>query len=584
MTVAVVGSGPAADAVETALADTEADVERVETTRIGPANRLAVVVDQAGAATFEHASDRARDAGIPWFAVELGGVGGYPLVDAAVASFDPEGACYRCLSARVGSNAQADAEPTSPPADATARFAGAVAGREVATFLDPASPDHLGTVVELPYTRREFLPVPGCDCGGDRDRVLDGNAVDRPLDRSLERAERALDDRVGIVAEVGEAESYPAPYYLAQLCDTSGFADAAAPRQAAGVDAGWDAAFMKALGEGLERYCAGVYHGEEFRRTAATDLADAVPPSAFVRPEEWIDAAGGTDAAGDNPDGRDDAERPWVRGENVLTGDPASLPAELVHYPPPERTIKPSVTTGLGLGNATVEALLSGLYEVIERDASTIAWYSSYDPLELVVEDPTFEQLAARAGADDLDVTALLLTQDVDIPVVGVAVRREEYPKLALGTAAHLDPERAARSALAEAVQNFVELREMGPEDAETVDGAIGPYARDPAPVESFVDPDQQVPAAAVGPDDVPSGGRHLRAVADRVEAADLDVFAARTTTRDVQKLGFEAVRVLVPEAQPLFFDDPFFGERARTVPEQLGFEADLDREHHPYP
>jgi len=571
MTVALVGSGPAADAVEAALGDTEEPVERVERERIGPAQRLVVVVDRAGAAAFEHASDRAREAGIPLFAVELGGVGGDALVDAAVTGFDPEGACYRCLSARVGSNAATEAEPTGQPDDATARFAGAVAGREVTTFLDPAAPDRLGTAVELPDTRREVLPVPGCDCGDERDRVLDGNAVDRPLERSLERAERALDDRVGIVAEVGEAESYPAPYYLAQLCDTSGFADGAASRQAAGVDAGWDAAFMKALGEGLERYCAGVYHDAEFRNAAATDLADAVPPSAFVRPDDWNHADDGD-------------ERPWVRGENVLTGDPASLPAELVHYPPPERTINPSVTTGLGLGNATVGALLSGLYEGIERDAATVAWYSTYEPLELVVDDPTFEQLAARAGAEGLNATALLLTQDIDVPVVGVAVERDEFPRLALGTAADLDPERAARGALAEAVQNWVELREMGPDDADTVDGAVGPYARDPAEAASFVDPDQRVPARSVGPDTVPPGGRHLKAVVERVDAAGLDVFAARTTTRDVQKLGFEAVRVLVPAAQPLFFDDPFFGERARTVPERLGFRPDLDRAHHPYP
>ncbi|QLH79128.1 YcaO-like family protein [Halosimplex rubrum] len=579
MTVELVGSGPAADAVAAALGDADEPLDRPESAAFDPGTRLAVVVDRAGAATFERANGRAREAGVPWVAVELGGIGGVPVVDAAVAAFDPEGACYRCLAARVESNADPDADPTAAPADATVRFAGAVAGRRAVQLLDPAEADPLGTAIELPHTEREFLPVPGCECGEGRDSVLDRGHLDRDVERSLSRAERGLDDRVGVVQQVGEAESYPAPYYLAQICDTGAFADATASRQAAGVDPGWDAAFMKALGEAYERYCAGVYHGREFKAAAATDLADAVAPSEFVRPESWVgNGDGGVDAGGDR------AERPWVPGTDLVTERPVSLPAEAVHYPPPERTIRPAVTTGLGLGNSSVEALLSGLYEVVERDATTIAWYSTYEPLGLDVADPGYERLAARAGAEGLEATALLLTQDVDVPVVAVAVTREQWPALALGTAADLDAGRAARDALAEAVQNWVELDGMGREGAAETDGAIGHYADRPPVVDAFVSPETTVDAASVGPETVPEGGAHLDAVLDRVVDAGCSAYAARTTTRDVGRLGFEAVRVVVPTAQPLFFGDPYFGERARSVPADMGFEPALDRDHHPYP
>ncbi|MFB6150937.1 MAG: YcaO-like family protein [Haloarculaceae archaeon] len=571
MSVGLVGSGAGADAVAAALGDADATVDRAGPGDLERSHDLALVVDRAGATTIELVAEAAADAGIPWFAVELGGIGGYPVVDAAVTGFDPDGACYDCLRDRVASNVPEDADPVAAPSDATARFAGAVAGRRAVQFLDPAEPDPLGRVVELPYAERTLLPVPGCRCGGERDRVLDQGDIDRSVEQSLSRAERGLDDRLGIVAEVGEAESYPAPYYVARLCDTATFADATAARRGGGLDPGWDASFMKALGEAYERYCAGVYHAAEFTVAAAEELDDAVAPSSFVRPTDWAD----------NPDAE---ERPWVDGIRLDPGERISVPAELVHYPPPERTIRPAITTGLGLGNSSVEALLSGLYEVIERDASTIAWYSTFEPLGLAVEDEQYRELAARAGANGLDATALLLTQDVDVPVVAVAVRRDEWPKLALGTAAHLDPARAARSALAEAVQNWVELRGMGAGDAADVDGAYGRYADEPATVEPFVSPDQRVPAASVGPDSVPEGREHVGAVLDRLDEAGVTAYAVRTTTRDVQKLGFEAVRVLVPSAQPLFFDGAYFGERARTVPGRLGFEPRLDREHHPYP
>ena len=69
-----------------------------------------------------------------------------------------------------------------------------------------------------------------------------------------------------------------------------------------------------------------------------------------------------------------------------------------------------------------------------------------------------------------------------------------------------------------------------------------------------------------------------------RLEDVGLEAFAARLTPPDVEALGFEVVRVLVPGAQPLFTGEPFFGERARTVPGTLGFRPLLDRGPHPYP
>jgi ribosomal protein S12 methylthiotransferase accessory factor len=570
MTVGLAGSGPAAEAVEAALGDVDAVVERTEADDV-VGHEVGVVVAQAGSSAFERANEAALEEGRPWFAVELGGIGGYPVVDAAVVGFDPENGCYDCLAARVGSNVEPEAEPRAALPEAEARFAGAVGGRQVGRHLGSGAGDPLGQVVELPYAERELLAVPGCRCDEGRDRVLDRGSLDRSLSRSLARAERGLDDRVGIVAEVGEAESYPAPYYIARLCDTSEFSDTTAQQGAAGSDEDWDRAFVKALGEGLERYCAGVYREDEFDSAAPDEVDDAVAPAAFVTP-------------GDRETPASDETIEWVRGQHLATGERVRLPAELVHYPPPTERIRPAITTGLGLGDATVEALLSGLYEVVERDASTIAWYSTYEPLGIAVEHDRFERLAGRAGAEGLDVTALLLTQDVDVPVVGVAVRREEWPAVALGTAANLDPAAAAADALAEAVQNWVELREMGREAAADAEGAIARYAADPGDLASFLEPETTVPASSVGPDEVPEGPEELSELLGRVDEAGLAAYAARTTTRDVRRLGFEAVRVLVPAAQPLSFGEPYFGSRAETVPADLGFEPRLDRDHHPYP
>jgi ribosomal protein S12 methylthiotransferase accessory factor len=416
---------------------------------------------------------------------------------------------------------------------------------------------------------RRLLPVPTPE---DRDRTVRRDHRDADVDDALARAERALDERIGPIEQVGERESFPVPYYLAGVADTRGFSDARAAEFAAGVDRDWDRAFMKALGEGLERYCAGVYRRSEFTVAAERTRSNPVPPSRFVRPDGWEVPAR-------------DTPIPWVEGIDLATDESASLPAALVHYPPPSEAYKPAITTGLGLGNSGVEALLSGLYEIIERDATMLAWYSSFEPLALDVSDENYDALRRRARAEDLSVTTLLVTQDIDVPVVAAAVHRDgEWPRFGAGSAASLDPAVAARSALAEALQNWMELRSMGPEAAADEGGAIGDYAADPTPAAEFLDADATVPADSVGPEALPTGTVELEAVVDRVTDAGLNAYAARTTTRDVASLGFEAVRVLAPTAQPLFQGDPFFGDRARSVPRELGFEPDLDRAYHPFP
>jgi ribosomal protein S12 methylthiotransferase accessory factor len=567
MAVELVGEGPALAAVEAALADVDLATATVRADDVGDP-RLAIAVANAGDPLLERVNDRAGSQGFPWLGVELGGVGGYPLVDAAVAGFAPKTACYDCLATRVAANRDPEAEPTAAQPAHTARFAGAIAGRAAARLLADGDDAVFGTLVEVPHAQRTVLPVPDCACADEVDHGLSLAPVDRSLDESLARAERGLDERVGVVRSIGEVESVPAPYYLARACETGAFSDVTASRDAAGVDAGWDAAFMKALGEALERYAAGVYRLDECREAQVGDVADAVDPASFVCHTE--------------PDG--DESLHWVSGRDLHAGESASLPATFVHYPPAEQRFRPSITTGLGLGNGGCGAVLAGLYEVIERDAAVLAWYSTYEPMGLAVDDEGVADLRRRARVADLSATLTLVTQDVDVPVIAAAVHREEWPRLAVGSAAHLDPDRAARSALTEALQNWMELDGMGPEDADDATGAIGHYADWPDGVEGFLSPETTVPAASVGPADPPAGRDELDALLQRVADAGLTAYAAPTTTRDLRALGFEAVRVLVPAAQPLFFEDAYFGERAETVPADLGFEPALDRDHHPFP
>lgn len=565
-TVGVDGDGPAVEAIESALGDAGYEPTTIQPSTAGAVD-LAVVVATAGTDRFD-ATDRQRDG--PWLAVELGGIGGLTIddIDASVAVLDGGGPCYRCLVARVRSTAADVPTDNGSIRRSIARLAGAHAGQLALDQLDGG--DEIGRIVELPYAERQLLPLPACACDRGQPRAVDHSHEPVDLETTVSRAERAVDPRLGPVESIGEIESFPAPYYLATICDTTGFSDGRASDHAAGVAVDWNAAFVKAVGEGLERYSAGVYRADRFDVAPASSLDDAVSPTRFVTPETSVDP---------------DVPIPWVPGENLHTGEPVSLPAERIQFPPPEKRFGPAITTGLGLGTSGVGALRSGLTEVIERDATMLAWYSTYEPLALSVDDSTFDVMVRRARSEDLAVTTLLVTQDVDVPVVTVAVHRDgDWPQFAVGSGAALDPTAAARAAVQEALQNWMELRGLGPDGAAREEPILARYADFPPEARGFVTSGDAVPARSVGPEDPPSGVNAIEALLHRVDAAGLTAYAARITPRDVTALGFEAVRVVVPEAQPLFTGERFFGERARTVPRELGFRPRLDRPPHPYP
>jgi ribosomal protein S12 methylthiotransferase accessory factor len=574
MDVAVVGPDHATEPVVGGLAETDATAVVTEPDALDGFD-TGVVAGPVGDDSFDAATALDR-----WVAVEIGGLGGESLpLDAAVTVFDGAG-CLDCLRDRVaagGTGADtetadrtaADTETTGTTANgrSAVRLAGAVAGHRLVRLLDGESLG--GTVVEVPGPKRSFLPVPGCDCH-DPPRGFERGYREVPLATAVDRMERAVDDRLGPVREVGEQSSFPVPYYVAATADTTQFADTRCGEFGAGVAVDWNAAYAKAVGEALERYAAGVYRESSLRHAPTAGVVDAVPVSAFVRPD-------GAPTPG--PEER----VAWSDGIDLRDGSYAAIPASFVHFPQPGRAFAPQITTGLGLGNSTDEALAAGLAEVIERDAAMLAWYSTFEPVELRVETDAFETLEKRARAESLSVTPLLCTQDVDVPVVAVAVHRDrEWPQFALGSAAGFDAAAAARDACAEALQNWTELDSMGPERAADQEGAIGRYAEFPTAAREFVDAPTTVAARDVT-ESIPPAER-VDEFVERLDDAGLASYAVRLTTSDLAELGLEAVRVVVPAAQPLFTAESFFGERAETVPRELGFEPRPGRAFHPFP
>lgn len=577
MEIGLIGQDPSGEPLTAQLRDTGLTVVREAEGDARGAGWVVALPDVAPETRWE--LNRAIcESGRGLVTLEAGSLAGreIPRCGATGAILHADGPCLRCLRKRLEAGNQGEEGGTEPVAVHHRRLLGALLGYWIGT-VDGDVKELTGRLWEVPTTERSIHPIPGCPrCQADvADRWNPPDRLTDPADRSLEaalaHAEEAIDERVGLIQTVGEIASYPAPYYLAHVRETGGFSDASAPPQAAGVDSGWNRAFMKALGEGLERYSAAIYRAEWLVAATPQALDNPVKPGEFVRPDDWADL--------------NDAEVEWLPARTLPDGDPCQLPADTCLFPPPTRQVRPAITTGLGLGSSGMEAIRSGLCEVIERDAMMLSWYSTYEPVGLAVPDEPFETLASRVRAEGLSVTPLLLTQDIDVPVVAVAVHREDaWPRFAIGSAAALDTSDAAVRALAEAVQNWIELRDVGPDQADEAEGWIGTYAALPEPAREFIDTtttvaaDQVTVARDAGAEDA------VNELLARVEAVDLSTYVAWLTPRDVRELGFEAVRVVVPGAQPLFTTDPYFGDRLEAVPAALGYAPQPNRAPHPFP
>lgn len=159
----------------------------------------------------------------------------------------------------------------------------------------------------------------------------------------------------------------------------------------------------------------------------------------------------------------------WCEAQDIATGRRHFLPYDLVSLDftwgqssPFDRS-----STGLAIGTCQEEALLSALYEVIERDA--VGEWLRRGPLERMqttvglasIALPWFSYWQDRLAACDASLSVYLPPTAISLPVVACVLSGPaEYgpPRVAMGSAAHPDPEIALFKAFAEAVQSRLTL------------------------------------------------------------------------------------------------------------------------------
>jgi ribosomal protein S12 methylthiotransferase accessory factor len=212
--------------------------------------------------------------------------------------------------------------------------------------------------------------------------------------------------------------------------------------------------------EGIERFAGLRPRG---RRTTVegsyAELQDrAVDPRHFILHEPGSRDEPGFGLAPYSPDTR----YSWVWAYSFRRACSVLVPEQLAYFgsagTAPGRRFVSESSNGCAIGGSTEEAVLHGLFEVIERDAFLANWYAGR-PVPRVdmagIEDALVRALLSRCRAHEFEVEVLDIRAGLPTPVFAVSLvnrTRDDQPALALAAGAHLDPVRALQGALVEAI------------------------------------------------------------------------------------------------------------------------------------
>lgn len=166
----------------------------------------------------------------------------------------------------------------------------------------------------------------------------------------------------------------------------------------------------------------------------------------------------------------DDMELSWRRCSRLVPDGemPDTLvPALLIHpgfgIMNPAQRFVPMLSPGVAAGTRYDEAILRGIYEVIERDAFAISWLGMRTPprveIDSAVPGPDFVEVLNDLQGDGFNVEFFDLTLDVEVPVALCMItneRRDERFTASLGLGCHLETPLALEKSLSEALQLMI--------------------------------------------------------------------------------------------------------------------------------
>jgi ribosomal protein S12 methylthiotransferase accessory factor len=419
--------------------------------------------------------------------------------------------------------------------------------------------------------------------------------------KTIQLGARLISPKVGLIRAISYGIHMPQDSVFLALgagnADLSHFSAILNADKAGGGGESLETALAATIGEAVERYCMLFYDKREMVRAPYTEVAEhaVCPDELRLYRRDQVEM---------KPDSirldyfDEDLAINWVWAYSLTHEIPRLVPATLVYmqYKLDESEGAPgrNASSGLAAGATLEEAILTGLFEVVERDAFTIAWLHRQVRTRINIDLPELQDvLRKRFFLDHPSVDFQIYDITLDVPifsVFGILRRPAEFgPVLCVSSVSRLNPKEAIRKAMREVGQGMpylrflrLQLKEWEPSedfsDLTSFDHHFTHYSKRSELIPKALAFCDGVPEVALSSLPDRSSGRVLgdiNACIEMLRNIGKEVIVADITTPEIRDLGLHVVRVIVPGLVPLHGNHnfPYLGvKRLYEIPERMGW------------
>ena len=216
-----------------------------------------------------------------------------------------------------------------------------------------------------------------------------------------------------------------------------------------------DHAKASAMMEGFERYSAEKQESDDTIFATPNEIGEKgeyIEPKSLNLPQKFEKADLG------------DTKFEWNLAHDIITGNDYYVLSNAVFHPynhdSAVESLFKSNTNGLASGNVLEEAILHGIFEVIERDAWSIfeMTHKNYSQINIdSIESELINEIIDKFESQGIKIKLMDFTADINIPTIAASADdtvTRDAGLLTLGIGTHLDPEVAILRALTEVAQS----------------------------------------------------------------------------------------------------------------------------------
>ena len=328
-----------------------------------------------------------------------------------------------------------------------------------------------------------------------------------------------------------------------------------------------DHAKASAMMEGFERYSAERQNDDETIVATLEEISkkgDYINPKTLNLPKEF------------EKEDISDLNLEWCISHDIISDKDYFIPANAIYHPyihdTSTKNLFKSNTNGLASGNVLEEAILHGIFEVIERDAWSIfeLTHKNYSQIDLnSIESDIVNDTIDKFESEGIKIKLMDFTADINVPTIAASADdtvTKDAGLLTLGMGTHLDPEVAILRALTEVAQSRATQINGAREDTVRADFAreAGYERMKRINKYYFKDEETKIDLSDIENKSTTSITEDIEIVKDELMANDIEKILYTDLTRP--ELDISVVRVIIPEMEIYAIDQSRAGYRFLKV------------------